>query len=981
MGEPKNVSRSFGSRGLVLKQDPALLSPDTYAVLTNMVSNIEGNLGIRLGNQRLTSSGAFPPAAGVIHTITSLRTGGTANPTQETLFLGAGQNLFATQSPVPASGASMPFALIAVGISGIGPYPSQRIASDDYAAGGTGAPYKFFASSAAMLKSNGAIAAMQRWGILPPFDPVIPFFGPDPGIPAFSNQAWTPYKWVYTNYNSTMGTESNPSAYMVGQGVTPNGNNIIVPCAGVDDPQVDTLKVYRAGGSFADGLYRYVGSIANPGGSAGAYYNDTHQDSVIASNPILDTDNDPPIPSTLPIPFFAQVTAFNGGTQQQIGFSWLTLNPARGSVASLTTGSVLNISDTNGTGTTEECIIALVDPPNSRIYVFLQQTYSRYSTECSCNVAAGSPANIVLSAFNAMFVAGDKNNPHVLYKSKDGAPESFGVYVTATGTADAINVGNPSDPIMALVEYGGGVLSMNAKSLYFISVSQGAMGVPNRTPALRGLLSKNAWCKVSNQIWYLAYDGIYSYAGGEEVWQSEAIDPLFRGISLNGYGAINLKVGLGNYGADMITMGCNGTEVFVNYMDLNNIPARLRYHTVFKRWSVETIGDPTFDPNLESPTPHTLCAQYAEMDTGRLFLAKLAPDNSQSGLFLDNIGVTDGWTYLPNDGARIPFAFSPAVFAAPPSESRLYSDFSVEVSNSTNVIHIATYFDFTVNQDPVDIFQIGNGARRREPFPFHSGTGVEAYALQLIFSGAATQPVNFYSLTVNYWELAQYRHGLAFDWDDCGYPNEKVFRVLNLEVDTGGVQATLQLQGDGSDFGLPLFVTTTGLDRNRIITLPTDNFMARQVRFVLTPGRGGKTNYYKHQWEFTKEPPAVTYFDSLPIALFNGYSFVKQAWLQYMSNVPITVNFFDGGGYLLYTTTLPAHPIPQRTTERIYLPVSNGTVLNKAKVRRFTVASTDGVTPFRIYKDASRLEWVAYGGPQRSAHQQASLTQLMQPTL
>jgi hypothetical protein len=1148
----------------MLKQDPALVDEEHYQELTNMVSVQEGNLAIRNGNQRLTAPGELN-AGGIAHTIDRLVT----SPGQSRRYVGQNDSILASNAALPASGAGMNFDTVATGCANpAAAYTAQRFESADFAAGSTGVPYKFLACPLRMLKDDGFSNPLALWGILPPLQPARASntgsgTGPSPFV-----GLGTPYKYVYTFVNG-LGSESNPSALMVVPGVTPNGHPIQVRIITQGDPQVQRIKVYRSGGSYADGLYRLLGkSITSPGPNVSFLFFDGSQDADIVDSPLAQFDNDPPVPSS--INFQVQVASWVGG-QTPAAINTATLVPPAGGINDITVGSPVTIL--GSAGTTEIAYLIGVNPGAQQVTLYTQLDYSSSAgVFMNGGTATGSPASIALTAFDSVFLAGDPKNPQSLYKSKNSQPESFPVIEQSTQIPQIINVGSPSDPIQALTEYGGGVLSLNLQSIYFISVFQGVMGIPAKAPAQHGLIARNAWCRVANEIWYLSYDGIYSYAGGAEQWKSEAIDPLFRNIQIGAYLPLDLRVGLGTTGADIVTMEYVDNEVFIVCNQVNGAVIRLRYHTKFERWSVEYTTDP-LTPVVGAPIPIT--AQNAEQDTGNLLLVKAT--TSGSVLYLDNIGTSDGWVNAVTDGAAILMAAQPGTIAAPPGSDRLYSDFILECQNQ-DTIGINTFYDFGTF-DPTDIFFVPADAppgRRRKPFPFHGSNGFQAYAMSLRFTGSYVHAMTLYSLTVNYWDLALFRDGFSFDWDDLGYPYEKTLKNLTIEMDTGGIPASVQVQGDGvnigsallmtttatdrkrtltvsdgilarmvrliitpaaggftkyfkhafdfvkepptltffdtypwedlgypyektlknlqievdtggvaatlqmfadgviigtfavtttgvdrvrtltapdnarartvrfvltagvggyikhwshkwdfvqepptltfydsypwDDLGYPdekvlrwlnlecdtggvqatlqvfadgnliftLPITTTNVDRNRIVSLPLPSQEARMVRFLLTAGVGGFIKYFKHTWEFAKEPASITSFDSLQFNFeYDGYSFLKQAWIMYQCNSPITINFYSDNGALFYTLTLPSQPYPLRDVQRFYFPAVNAGVLNKSKRHQFTITSPS--SGFKFYLDGSRLEWMPCGADQRGGYQQAAISEIMQP--
>jgi hypothetical protein len=847
MAQLKTVGRVFSNKGLNLKKDSSTLAEDEYLELTNLVSRGEGSLSPRPGHQRLIAANNV----GAIHTIDRLRTG----PLTQRRYHGQNGALLATDGGLPGPGQIMGFIQVASGISdNTKPFPQQRFTSADYSGSTYGTAWKYFATPLQMLKDNGSLSTLQRWGILPPFRPVLTAStGSGTTPPAFSG-AETPYTYVATYVNDTVGAESNPSQFML-NGFTANGHGIQLTVYGSPDPQVTAIKIYRAGGSYADGLYRLVVKLANPPGSGSATYIDYAQDSQLLTSDVCQTDNDPPVPSTINFSFKALTIS---GT---IGDQSITADPSALPIGFdvITVGSRVTVFDST-TGQVETAQISGLNSATKVINVYLQSAFTAsHGVFVTCNTAAGSPATIALSAFDCIFLAGDPNNPHVLYQSKTAQPEAFGVFQTATQTARAINVGSPSNPIMGLAEFNGGVLVMCREAIFWVSVYNGAMQTPIRYPMTHGLFVKGAWCRVANEIWYLGHDGIYACIGGSEVWKSEPIDSLFKNYPVGNYLPINMTPGIGTTGADIITLEYCKQEVFVNCANSAGVGMRLRHHTAFERWSVEYITDPQHT-NLQSPL--LLCAQYCEQDLGLMFIAKWFP-NQFSSMHLDNQGTSDGWFARPDDGSGIEINCIPADFGAPQVD-RLYSDISIECSNPTVGVGVVLSYDYAHDPDPNDNFTIpATVGRIRFPFACQNSQGRQSNIMSAKIFSRTTNILTLYDLVVNYYDLAPYRRGFAQDWDDLGWPNDKFLRSLNLEVDTGGIQATLQLQADGFDIGDPFHITSTNTDRNRLLSVPINkNLIVRMVRFVLVPGPGGYTNYFGHKFEFFQWPGSNIYWES-----------------------------------------------------------------------------------------------------------------------
>jgi hypothetical protein len=862
--------------------------------------------------------------------------------------------------------------------------------------------------------------------------------------------ALTPYHYVYSFRNPITGAEGNPSVEQISTSwVTPLDQSVSVGCLGTTDPQItgaNSIAVYRAGGAFADNFYRFVGYATNPGTATLVTFVDQQSDKNILVANTADFDNDPPVTSSLPTPLImTSNTVVVAGT-----ISTVTVTATSGNLASAHVGS--NVTVGVNSSSQESAVIAGVNVTASTIDLFFQYAHSDAATNpitIQMNSVTGQPANLCVEAADAMFVAGDPNNPHVLYKSKTGRPEAFPILNFTTNIAQSINVGTPSDYIVNITEYNGGILCLNLNSIYYVRVISGIMETPLATPAQRGLLAKDAWCQIDNEIWYLSYDGVYSWSGGASQWRSAELDPLFKGYSVGPYGAIDIRPNLGHAGADVVTMESSGNEIFLSYQDTAGKPYRLRYHTKFNRWSIEQQTDPNIDPTLCAVT-----AQYNDKTTGILYLAK-NPANI-AHLYADNVGTSDGWSAAMTDGANIPYSFTPAAITmGAPSFNKTFADVNLEYRGLVDGLTLSCFYDFAATTTtPGDTFTLAaTSGRTRAVVSLQNGFQKEAYAMQTRFAGASNQAWRFYSMTVNVVPLTQIQVGRAYDWDDLGwpydkrlyqlvmeydipvgqtvvmnmdtmsgvigvqaetsavqtftlspptsttagtpnritanfalkddmivkkvrirpsvtsvpfkhfsyslpeftkypadttlftewsdlgYPGDKVFRTLNLEMNSNGLPCVVQIQGDAGDLGNPHTVTTTLNDRARILTLESD-LISKNTRLVMTPATGGYSQYFKHSFDFWKEPLAVTHWDSYEFNFgYNGYNFVKQAWLEYTCANPILVTFYGDYGELFYSITLPAHQ--QRDIERFYLPdytmVAGKHSLNKSKRKRITI--------------------------------------------
>lgn len=211
----------------------------------------------------------------------------------------------------------------------------------------------------------------------------------------------------------------------------------------------------------------------------------------------------------------------------------------------------------------------------------------------------------------------------------------------------------------------------------------------------------------------------------------------------------------------------------------------------------------------------------------------------------------------------------------------------------------------------------------------------------------------------------------ASQWSDSGYGCPKVFNSLDIQVDTGGVAASVALQVDGSTVNT-FSVTGTFLNRASVITLPS-NISGIEWRLVPTPGSGGKFQLYNCTPHFVKQPCPITHFDSLEQPFgYAGYKFLWQAWIEYKCAGTITVSIYTDNFTLFYQKTLPIHT--NREVARFYFPLVNmdigGTPINKSKTYRVIIDAVDTTKPFQIFNEGSSMDYRNLDGDQRFGYLQ-----------
>jgi len=575
-------------------------------------------------------------------------------------------------------------------------------------------------------------------------------YGPDN-----SGSTDSEYLYVYTYKNSQTGHESAPSPIQT-SGVWANRQRVMVRCVGSSDRQVHTIVVYRNGGLYADEFYRKVGEVSNSYGYV--YFYDDKSDIEIESEPTAEFDNFPP-----------------------------------------------------------------------------------------------PPARLCCHAFDSLFVAGIEEYPHVLAKSKTGRPESFPIVNEATNAAHRINVGSPSNPIMAITEFGGSLVCLNLTSIYVVGMWLGSMKEPVETPSQRGLIAEHAWCIADNEIWFLSYDGVYSWSGGQSIHRSLAIDWMFKGETVNGIPPIDLS----DNGKRYISFAFYNNAVWISCKNTSGA-------------YIVLIADmSTGEPRWHIMKP---CAS-----SGGALVTFLVSDPSESVLYsarsINYGGSTTAYIYQEDTGAQDDSSAISYSFRTGWITSRSYqmaiSDILLELANTDTVL-VKLYADYSA--EPLKMLYISStGGRRRIPIPITDGnylpSSSEIYSIAIEVSGIATGATNFYSYTLNLAPLAQIQRGRTEDWDDLGYPYDKRLDQITFQYDAKGGEISAYLDiiygtsGNLESDNVQTF-SLTGSGRSQpsfaIKTSSGDWVVAKMVRLRYI----GDGDYciYGRNITFEKYPPDIVRF-------------------------------------------------------------------------------------------------------------------------
>ncbi len=224
-------------------------------------------------------------------------------------------------------------------------------------------------------------------------------------------------------------------------------------------------------------------------------------------------------------------------------------------------------------------------------------------------------------------------------------------------------------------------------------------------------------------------------------------------------------------------------------------------------------------------------------------------------------------------------------------------------------------------------------------FPVNDGTIVKKIRLR-----PKTLDLNIQIVRKYKFSYEKYPPDVLFwtEWSDLGWGYEKVARFLILNIDTGGVDCSVQVQADGQTVKT-VTVNTTVNDRERIIPMVSDMtnptlLVGRLWRLVFTPGFSGKAQVFSAGLDYVPDAAAITFYDTWETSFgVPTWKFIKQIFLTYWSSGPLKVKIFRENAIQFYEIILPTHP--NRDSERFYLPAVSDGVLNKSRNYRIQLST------------------------------------------
>lgn len=623
------------------------------------------------------------------------------------------------------------------------------------------------------------------------------------------------YDYRYTYYNVNTGTESSPSPEMffggiqfgylssqsapfyLRQAVQVNGQYSF-------DTQVTHVRIYRRGGTL-NSNWAQIDQIPNVTTLEDAFfYKDVIPDAFIEQSPLLVLDNDPPVTSSLLNPIQTTLSAATTGPGN---LYYQEFSPQLITVAQSDAVFVPNQLVEIGTAANLE-ITAVVTGGTGQFTAIVRLQHNQ-GEPVNVFAVPRQPCNLCALAYDQVWLAGDKNNPHYLYFSKKGLPENF-------GPEDYIPVGSPNFPINAVINWRG-TLIVGTLETWWIIVG-GASPYPQPTGSEHGVVAQQGWCQVEGAIWYRSSDGIREFTGADGKYMTLPVEWIFRGNPM----CLPPQADTTQASQDILAFYNN--TVFDSYVSLNNDGQRYRL-----------IWDTQYQRFRNDDQPAT--AMLWEKDTNQFLIGKQVSPGNYAVVF-DQVGDYDdgGW----NVGALVQTPInltiqSPYRDLGKPHQQKNWNGLETDVNTQGQVLNTTLLFEDGSISVPLATINTGTTRQKAESV-VNAGDGQEAYRASILHTMAVTVAPTLYQESIDATILPPAiaswdSYDLKFGTDDSKFAKESYWDY------TSSVPINVSLYADDS-YPVPYFTfQLPALPNRAVVRVRHGNLNSGTTAFTLRAWR------------------------------------------------------------------------------------------------------------------------------------------------
>ena len=682
-------------------------------------------------------------------------------------------------------------------------------------------PYCYVGDAGKMVKVDVG-GAVLNIGLKSPFYPPTAALGSGTGITVGTG---TPYVYAYCFANSKTGVYSNPSPVIrAALGLSPTNQSIDVTVAfTAGDAQIDTVRIYRQGGSIS--TFRLVGvlQVPNPAAFSGVL-SDQNQDLDIETAELMQTDNFVP---------FVSVDKTRSGICNVSGHdvAWVS-------------GDKFNIGWPNNTVIIIKGVPYTVygPPPDDGDLHILEDGGSQSGVPFVViqPEIEGAPLEFLWGPYGGgfagqvIFACGDARRPGSLYWTKGNNPD-------ANPENNRLDICSSSEWLQNGCLFDGNPFVFSTDRIFRVypdSVNTGnftALEVPNS----KGLFARWALAVGPRAIFFLAQDGIYMTDGGAPISITDKkLRPLFNreggeGETINGIPAPDMTL------ETCLRLSVVGNLLYFDYVGVDGTPHTLLYDLIENFWLHDTLN----------------CCQSAEkqvfvryQDEGQNANAEFVGTTAhlcQVGGSATDLGGTLNCEFL-----------TPSVDLGDSRIEKLFGDAMIDVDPDTGGITVVVKTD---DANTVGTYSLGSGTAGREQFnldildPANSTGNYAVYGkkISLYVNWFTGQQVSLYGWSFTWSPKAESTSLRQTDFSDEGFPGDKRFYGVVLRANTYGLSRSAQIWADGVNTGVTLTVNHDGELEKPYAFAP---FVAHEMRLVPVDANQWQLFEGSARWLFDEYP-------------------------------------------------------------------------------------------------------------------------------
>ena len=619
------------------------------------------------------------------------------------------------------------------------------------------------------------------------------------------------YDYRYTYYDAITGTESNPCGemYFAQTPTNPTSSSTIVPLRQLvevygyysADPQVTHVRIYRRGGSLSSNWFM-LDQIPNFTGGGNFGYSDLIPDSQIVQASTLKLDNDVPVTSTLQTPIITALTS--------------PLTPL-GTLAVPVQPITINVVDVTAVFVPNQ-IVDIGTPANLEQVVVITGGTGTFTASIQFKHAAGEPVyvfslpgvpcNLAAQAYNLYWLAGDPNNPHLLYYNNAGYPESF-------GPQNYLKVSTPSDPIMAVINFRGTLFVATLTTWY--QIFPGSPPYAQTTGSKHGLVASFGWALTETAILYLAVDGIREFRGADGAYLTLGIEWLFQNVNQS----LTPISELDPSQVTSVQMAYWNNILFMSYVGQDGNSHRIAFHYIYKRFRNDNVPATTL---------------FLEEDTNTLLYAKDMGGGSY-GIAQDRIGDYDDGGWVAGVLTQTPIDFviqTPYFDQGAPNNQKQYNVFDLDVFPNGETLTLTLLWDDGGTITPITLPSITGVSRQKFQYVLNGGDGQQAYRVSLRITGSVTHAPTVYQASFHAAILPEQIKSFDTYWIKFGSDESKLTKQGYWDY-TSTAPITVQLFADGATTPYYTFTLPANSTRSKVpVRVRYPAIKARLYRRVAT---------------------------------------------------------------------------------------------------------------------------------------------------